>query len=108
MSRTIEQKELHDKKWNNQNNRNGILSVSKKSKTNKQNLSRYAVATRDIKDKDIVYIFEEETQDIMRATAEMKNNEIILKDEKGFIIRFIDIIFRTEAECKKYRDAPFM
>ena len=75
MSRTIEQKELHDKKWNNQNDRNGILSVSKKSKTNKQNLSRYAVATRDIKDKDIVYIFEEETQDI--------ENILIKGDNRG-------------------------
>ena len=105
---TQEQKDLHEKKWDNPNDRNGILNVSKKSKVNKQNLSRYSVSTKELKDQDVVYGYEEESDEVSELRAEMKDGEIVLKDQKGFMVRFIDIIFKTEKEANKYKSAPFM
>ena len=96
------------KNRDNKNDRNGLLKVEKKSKINKQNLSRYSVTTKDLKDKETVFGFDEETQEISEYRAEMKDGEIILKDEKGFMVRFIDILFMTEKEAQKYKEAPFM
>ena len=95
-------------KHNNPNDRNGILKVEKKAKVNKQGLSRYSVTLEQLNEGDIVFGFDEETQEYQKMKAVKDNGSLVLKDEKGFRVNFIDIIFKTEKEVIAYKNAPFM
>lgn len=85
-----------------------------KKTTTKKNLLRDALGPKELgallenKTSEKVWGFNEVTQDYKEYTVMVEKGEIVIKDENGEIERFIDAIFKTESEIKKYQKALFM
>ena len=98
------------KKNDNPNDRNGLLNLdqNRSEKTSKKKLSRYSLTMKDLKVGDIAYTFEEDSQEISKVIVKSKENSLVLINEKGFSVRYPDVIFKTEQETNRYKNAPFM
>jgi hypothetical protein len=78
--------------------------------TTKKNLLREALGPKELEKLigKTVWGFNEMTQTYKPYSVEEEKAEIILRDENGKIERFIDAIFKTEVEIKRYQNALFM
>lgn len=82
--------------------------------TTKKNLLRDALGPKELqellntKKSETVWGFNEATQDYKAYTVMIENESLVIKDENNKVERFIDAIFKTEPEIKKYQKALFM
>jgi len=131
-----EKEELHQKKWDNPNDRNGVVNIESikdskkvistrgvtliKDRSGQEKFVR-SILNRDYdkndkKSKRFTYRFLKNAQSLFAVDEEnifqvkIKETEdaTIVIDSKGYKVNFVDMLFETEKDAKAYVEAPFM